>query len=179
MTCEQVVERLPDDLDRDTARHLDSCLRCKAAFEQARTLRDALRPEDASQTDEAMLAEVRQRVLSRIGARPWKGWLRWAGAVGVAGVAAVALLWPARPDGPMPRPMILALPGPPDVVQIGRHATPPAPKPLAKPQTDAKPTVYLAASDGLDKDPSADLVLKLESSNPDVVLYWLMEPAGD
>lgn len=180
MTCDQVLQRLPDDLGGKIAHHLESCPRCRAELQQLRVVRDELSAANADSNDSAMLAAVRQQVLAQIAARPWMGRLRWAAAGGLAVAAAAAVLWPAQPRGPLPTPMALALPQPPDVVHA-QHRRParPTEQPAAPEAPTSEPAIRVVARNGAQQDPNSDLLLELESGNSEVLLYWLIEPAGD
>ena len=176
ITCEQIRERLGEHLPAAAAQHLEGCPRCREELAEIRALQAHLRPDSPGPSDAQMLADVRRRVLSRLARRPWTGRLRWAAAGGLAAVLAAAVLWPGRPPGPLPAPITLAAPKAPDIAFTPRNRKiAPPPQKKEKIESKSRPAVQVARAAG----PDEDLLVELESSNPDVLIYWLMEPAGD
>ena len=178
------LAELADPLDRETAAHLENCGRCRREHDALRAVLDELRVTESGPDDAPMLAEIRREVLARLGRGRWMGGLRWAaaciGAVAGPAALAVALQWPAGPSGPRPAPVALTPPTPPRDVLSPSRRPPPSSEPRES-RRERTPAIgiEIASKPEVAADPEAELMLELESRNPDVVIYWLMEPTGD
>ena len=150
---------LADEQVREVEKHLRDCPACRelaAGLAASQAALHSLRDEDL---DASPLAEVRRRVMDRVdAARPaWVFALRWwqAVPVGLAAAVLVFVLYP-RPEIPPP-------PGPPVV------ATAPPPE-IRKPVLE-RPKVA--------EPPQEPLLVKMFTDDPDIVIYWLIDPKGD
>jgi hypothetical protein len=108
----------------------------------------------------AHFAAVRARVLSQIEpgrARWWRfGWIyAMAGAV----VVLLGTLWP-RPEQRLLLPMPTA-PAPPAIARV-----------VLQPHRNR-------AAKSWEAQPTETVLMKIETNNPDVVLYWIAETKGD
>jgi negative regulator of sigma E activity len=118
--------------------------------------------------DEAELAAIRARVLERIREAPQRGW-SWRMAYAMAAVVMVVagVVWFNRPENAppeLPRPVIAVAPTPVVVAQaapVAKRRRPARPKPVLKEERPAEP-----------------LLVKLETSDPDVIIYWIVESKG-
>ena len=126
--------------------------------------------------DDMRLAEIRRRVLTKVAAqRPGPG--RWILAGGVASCLLAAFLWPQRLalDPPVvawsaPQPPAWAFaPGP--RTRLDHRLPPVARSREVEPQPQPEITVVAVHED--------TATLQIPTSNPDVVLYWLVDGGGD
>jgi anti-sigma factor RsiW len=188
---------LPPPESADVERHLAACPACRSFAAELEESQRALKDLARDDMDAAALAAVRQRVGEALAGaaaparRPAALWAL-AAAAGIAVLAfvlqrpgdgprreppatspgPVAVPQAASPNGPGGMPPAVPASHPPRTVAAAprararRPAVPPAPRPVAE------PTV---ARNG---DPGSPLVIKLVTSDPDIVIYWLVEPNG-
>jgi len=136
-----------------------------------RLLRDA-------PVDSAKLAELRGRVLERLGRRRlWPG--RWV----LAGASAFALLlgalWLPRTEEPQSPAIAFGAPAPPEWALDPPPARLPAQTAATAPARQivrAEPVRQAATIVSIENETA---LLEIPTSNPDVVLYWLVDGAGD
>ena len=146
-------------------RHVAECAGCQILLGGLRESQAWLREAHAEPVEAAHLAAVRARVLAELeqSRRPW--WrLAW---VGVAAVVALAIftLRPIAPPLP-PAPKVAVVP--PTV------EAPVVPTPVqAKKREISKPRARKPPQS------SETLLVKLESNDPDVVIYWITEIKGE
>ncbi len=144
--------------------HLEACAGCRALAQSVRESQAALKTLADGALDEAALERWRRGVLARIDSEPRRralGW-RWAWVPAMALVALVAVLQllPRRtPQTPTPAPLALMTPPParPVIAHVHRH---PHRRQTPKP------------ADG-------DLTVRLETPDPNVVIYWIVERRGN
>jgi hypothetical protein len=142
--------------------HVGQCDSCRAVWLGLRESQAALKALAEVEIDEQALAQWRGRVLAQIDGAPRRGWgWRWALAA-----AAVLLVWIGvhewRPYGP---------PAPPPVVARMEPA-PAVPVPVAPARRRRIRPVRRQA-------PAGPLLVKLETADPNVVIYWIVEGKGD
>ena len=131
-----------------------------------RLLRDA-------PVDEERLAEVRRRVLLKVDARrPGPG--RWILAGALSSLLLAVVLWPTtlKLDAPV---IAWSAPAPPEWAlerPVGaRHAEPR--RAVAPPRTVRESEITVVAVE------ENAAMLQIPTSNPDVVLYWLVDGGGE
>ena len=150
---------LPEREARKVEAHLRSCPACRELAEVLTASQAALHSLRDEVLDASRLAEVRRRVMDRVGsARPaWVYAFRWwqAVPVGLAAAVLVFVLYPRPEIPPPPAPPVVAEAPPPEV-----------PKPVPVRPMAAEP-------------PQEPLLVKMFTDDPDVVIYWLIEPKGD
>jgi hypothetical protein len=161
---------LPEGKARRVEGHLAGCARCReaaAALESSQAVFKSLASEPV---EEAVYDRIRAGVMSRVGSQQHAAWgRRWAYAAAMA-AAAILVLLALQPDR-APRP---AAPAP----VIARTA-PPEP-PQVRPQTGVKPAarrpprrVQKPAA------PAEPLLVKIETDDPNVVIYWIVDDTGE
>jgi hypothetical protein len=169
MNCRQWEERIAlGEGDPEVERHLESCVACREfAMDLQQSLRLLWKAHQESLTD-APMAAVRARVLDRVQSRRlW--WPVWVG--GVATAVVLLALWvapgtrvPQRNPRPAPSIAVAPVPNQPSV------ASRPEPKRVARAHRVRKPPPPPATE---------TLVVKLITDDPDVVIYWIVDPKGD
>lgn len=150
--------------------HLGECGDCRALLEELRASQALLSELQDEPLDQAMVSQVRRRVLARVAAeepgmarRYWK--LALAAALILA--AALALPWRAAKRQPVarvePAPRIQPAPAAPPVIASAR-------RPVVRRHRRAK-----AAQAG------TPLLVKFVTDDPNIVIYWLVDrtPQGD
>jgi hypothetical protein len=155
MTCSDCqVQIFEGELGRDALVHLTTCDDCRELDREVRLNAEAL-------------ASMRADVMPVRQARRWP----WVAAVAAAAVAAIGLsYWMTPYVGPIEHPVIVADLKPPPAIDV--PVLPEIPRVLlAKPPAvrgarPAKPTVA----------PEQPLLVNLVSDDPDVVIYWLIDP---
>lgn len=161
MNCREWEERIAGDL-KDTAavRHIADCPGCQVFASGLRQTLDELRAAHAEEIAPAYYAAVRARVMAELRPRRHWGW-GWA-AVGAAAAVFVALSVDSRMKvEELPRRAIVAV-------------VPPAP---AAPVVTEAPPAPRARARALGK--TEEVVMKIETGNPDVVIYWIAEAKGE
>jgi hypothetical protein len=153
--------------------HLEACAPCRElarAIQESQAALKVLSQEDALEED--ALAAWRRRVMARIEGEPRRrvlGW-RWAWAV----AAAMALL------AVLTAPQLLRRT--PPVPPVGQ-AVPPAagmPNGLPQPPRPPVPVVHRHPRHRRAPAPAPEpLLVKLETPDPNVVIYWFVERKGN
>ena len=181
MTCKDFEKRialaacgdLPSPEAEALRAHVESCAACRELEREVADLHLALTGAGV-EPDEFALARVRRGVLAEVtaprqGLRIW----RWvAGGALAAAVLAIIALVALRPVEPPAIAARLAVPPPPAIA-------PPAPAP-APPQVAAvRRRARHARSRVAPAKPQEELVVRLATSDPDVVIYWIVEGKGD
>ena len=167
MNCREWEERIAGDLD-DAAvgRHIAECPGCQVFASGLRqTLADLRRAHTEEEIASAHYAAVRARVMAELRPRrPW-GWV-WA-AAGVAAAVFVALSVESRMKvAELPQREIVAVVPPPPAAPVVRQA---------EPETRAGRPVQRARA----RAKTEEVVMKIETGNPDVVIYWIAEAKGE
>lgn len=157
MNCSDWEERIAlyagGDVSDGVEAHLAECASCQLLLSGLRSSLELLREAHNEPVEAAHFAAVRARVLAELERGPARRWrFGWVYAMAAAAVVLLIVLWP-RPE------LRLALPMP--------HAP-------AAPLVAKVPLPYHQAA-----QPSETVVLKIETDNPDVVIYWIAETKGE
>lgn len=206
MTCHKFSDQIPELIEGALApsqaalieRHASTCSPCSDMIQQLQAIRDDLRLSVDSSIDPAVLSAVRTSVLQQLSAPSLPGFFgTWRARVAVAvvgagvGIATTAISWntprlPERspeptiaavqaieqPPTPEPLPLPLLLP---EQRRLPAPAEPPKLPP--KPQTEIE--IFALNTPPESEDGLSDgVILKLPSTNPDVVLYWISDGQG-
>ena len=167
MNCREWEERIAGDLD-DAAvgRHIAECPGCHVFASGLRqTLEELRQAHTEEEVAPAHYAAVRARVMAELRPRRRWGWV-WA-AAGVAASVFVALSVESRMKvEELPRREIVAAAPPAPAAPVVRQA---------EPETRAGRPVQRARA--LRK--TEEVVMKIETGNPDVVIYWIAEAKGE
>ena len=152
--------------------HMETCATCRALLAELASSQTALRQLRNEPLDESAVAAWRRGVMDRVEAGGPKRRFVWVWAL--AAVAATLLLvavsqMPSRPIPPAPSvPSIASVMAPPPLAVVAAEPVQPRPvtrvrRPLPKPQPKA------------DTEP---LLVRFETSDPDVIIYWTVERKG-
>jgi len=183
MNCKDWEERIALYVGGDAApaeateveRHVSECAGCQVFASGMKQSMGLLREEHEEPLDEAHYAAVRARVIAEIRTEraPWR---RRAWLCGLVAGAVAALVLVSVRQAPKKR------------VEIARVAAPQAsgaavvPAPNANPGVDrgpGGPTHIRARRPMQRRQPAETVLVKLETDNPDVVIYWIAERKGD
>ena len=154
-------------------RHVAECAGCHLLLSGLRESLGLLREAHAEPIGEAHFAAVRARVLSELGRGPARGW-RWAWiyAPWVCTAAAVVLLLAVWP-GPVQH-MVVPMPAAPVAPVVAK---------VIPNQVVANRVVSIHAAPLYPKISEAKgsetVLVKLETDDPDVVIYWIAETKGE
>ena len=178
MTCREyeplVALHVTDDLgDRvvelRVERHLEECAACRELLRDLQASQAMLRELPA--VDPAFLAAVRTEVLTRVGKKHRAAWI-WA----VPCAAALAMVFLVAPRGVEPRK-----PAPAPIVRMSRP-------PANSARSEATPVVSGQPSARIGRGRrrrrrieagAAPLVVKMLTSDPNIVIIWLVDQPGD
>jgi len=161
----------------EVERHVGECAGCQVFASGMKQSMELLHGAHEEPLDAAHYAAVRARVITEIerGRAPW--WRRaWVYGL-VASAVVVLVLVSVRPAPRRPR-------------EVARVTTPPAPAlaPVASPAPSANqgvgsgpggPPHIRAHRRPNRRQPAETVLVKLETDNPDVVIYWIAERKGD
>jgi hypothetical protein len=136
------------ELDRDAVVHLAECDGCRALDQEARLNASAL-------------ASMREDVMPVGRARRWPLSGRWIAAAAAVVVAAVGLSY--RPEAAVAPPQVTIVE--PLPVEPALPAPPARPAPIRR----ARPTKPVPP-------PAEPLLVKFLTDDPDVVIYWQIDP---
>jgi hypothetical protein len=174
VNCQEWEERIAGDLeDAAVTEHVAECPGCQVFASGLRQTLAELRSAHAEAIAPAHYAAVRARVMAELRPRRRWGWV-WAAAGVAAAVAVMAIV---------PRMRVEELPG---VAVRVAEAPPPRPLPHGRGSvSDGRDAV----SEGRDvvservKAPRRratreEIVMKIDTGNPDVVIYWIAEAKG-
>ena len=151
-------------------RHLAACAACREfadRLEESQGVVQSLRDEPV---DTAALDAVRARVLERVRERPVapNSW-RWAFAFPALAAAAAAAFWIWAPPEVAPPPVPRS---PAVVAELPRPAQP---APVVKTHRRTPPRSQIRRPE----PPAEPLLVRLETADPNVVIYWTFDPKGD
>ena len=157
MNCAKWQEGIALDADGEAVegmrRHLEECAACAAFRVEMRLDLEALRSLRDEEIDAAHFTAVRARVMAEL-ERPHATWRRWAWISAVAAVlVAVAVGWPGREAKIADPPRRMALIPSAPLVVTGRQAPP------------------VRVRHGKRES----LVVRLQTSDPNIVIYWIAD----
>jgi hypothetical protein len=148
----------------EAARHLGECAGCQVFASGLRATLETLREGHREEIPQAHYAAVRARVLAELRPRIRWGWV-WGVAAAIGVVAAVGVERQLRvPELPA---VALRTPGAP----AAGYAVPVV--------AVARPARVHKAAPARPSQPGEELVVKIETADPDVVIYWITETKGD
>ena len=151
--------------------HLEQCAGCRRFSEAVRWSLATLREAHQEPVAAAHFAAVRSQVLERLERRPRRvTWPVWAAGLAAA-VALLLMLFPGRraPVRSSPAP-------PPPPLQVAETDPNPAPVPVPPPVGRKVRTRRVRKT----QPPAAGpLMVQLVTDDPDVVIYWIVDPKGD
>jgi anti-sigma factor RsiW len=134
-------------------RHVAECAGCQVLLSGLRQSLALIREVHDEPLEEAHFAAVRARVLAELEHAPARRWrFIWAPALAAAAVVLLMVAWP-RPE----QHIVLPMPHAPAAPLVAKVLLEP---PKAKPRQPQA---------------SEDVVIKIETDNPDVVIYWIAE----
>ena len=153
---------------RDTPRveeHLAVCADCRELLEDFKASQAAVKELGSEAVDAALLTAVRAGVLARVDDRRVAVW-PWVAAL-TAALALLAMLSPLRRPVPEPRPVVVA------------QAPPSVQAPPNTPAPDYRPAVRRSSRPSSARRPVPQLVVKMLTDDPDIVIIWLVDQTGD
>jgi len=159
--------------------HLAECPHCRALAEELRAEQALLGELRDEPLDDAVVAQVRQRVMAQVAAttrRPALPYWKLALAAGL--ILAAVLLWPRHPSGSAPRagrPL-----GPASHVAQADAGRGPAATHGATPLA-RKGRHHLRRAPVPAPQPGPPLLVQFVTDDPNIVVYWLIDqkPQGD
>jgi len=164
--------------------HLDACPGCRELARNVAESRVALKALSEDAPDEDALAPWRRNLMARIEAaprRPALGW-RWTWAAAVAMALLALLVIRTIPRHAPPPPALLARVTPPAIPPaLLALVAPPAilPAPPSVEPRPARPAHSHARHRPAPTPAPEPLLVKLETSDPNVVIYWILEGKGN
>jgi anti-sigma factor RsiW len=200
MTCERfepllalhVEGDLPEGEAAALEAHLSTCGTCRAFADAVRDSQQALKDLAEERLDPAALAAVRSSVRQALDGGRGVPMRRLPPAWAVAAAAVVALVaillgWrsagvhtppvaerPVVPPAPSATPAVGSPPSAPRVAAADTESPRPrgrAPRGVKDPPQDRRPLPVAATAE-------STLLLKLVTSDPDIVIYWLVDQNG-
>jgi len=193
MTCEAFEKLIALDAGadlppRETARlqaHLETCAPCRDLARSIGESQAGLRALTEVTLDEDALARWRRGVLARIEDQPQRRILAWRWAWAAAAAMALVALFAVprmvrRPPSEVPVAHAVP-PASPSPSRQPQPPQPPAPVAQALPPASASQTVaHHHPRRHRAPAPAAEpLLVKLETSDPNVVIYWIVEGEGN
>jgi anti-sigma factor RsiW len=166
MNCGDWQERIAlyagGDLEPSEAqaveRHVAECAGCQMLLSGLRQSLELLREAHGEPVEEAHFAAVRARVLAELERGRTRTWrFAWVYAMAAAAVVLLAVAMTPRTEQRLALPVPHA-PTAPAIAKVGVKA------PLPRRQVT---------------DPSETVLMKIETDNPDVVIYWIAETKGE
>ena len=177
-TEEFLARCIEGEMPREVELHLDECAVCSALYSELLESRAALRSLREDSLDEALVAAVHARVMSRATPRGIERWL-WAfrrqyvyvtAGLAVFIAASGVVIWQLRTE-------------PAEIAALSPLAAAPAVPPKSEPVPDvastpvpAKPRRRAAV-----KQPPTEpheVLVKLYTDDPNVIIYWLVDQNG-
>jgi hypothetical protein len=167
MNCRDWEERIAGDSDDPgVVRHLGDCVGCQVFASGLRQALETLRAAHADEIPEAAYTAVRARVMAEL--RPRRRW-GWVWAVAGAALVLVAVAGVERGMRVAELPAVaLRGPGAPELRAVAPRAAA-RKKPARKPAWPADSRRYR----------TEEVLVKLETGDPDVVIYWIAETKGE
>lgn len=151
-------------------RHVAECGRCQVLLSGLRESLALALEVHAEPVEEAHFAAVRARVLAEIERAPMRRWrFAWMYAMAAAAVVVSIVLWP-RPELRLALPMPSA-PIAPAVAKVVVKA--PVQRPRFRLPAFTQPGLMQSGA------PTQTMLIKFETNNPDVVIYWIAETKGE
>jgi hypothetical protein len=141
----------------DVERHLAECANCRSLLSGVRETMALAQAAHHEPIGEAHYSAVRARVLSEIEqgrARRWR--FAWAYAMAAAAMVLAVAMWP-RPE----LRLALSVPPAPAAPVVARVELP-----------KARHTIETAVK-------TETVTMRIETDNPDVVIYWITESKGE
>ncbi|HTS28951.1 MAG TPA: zf-HC2 domain-containing protein [Bryobacteraceae bacterium] len=181
MNCKDWEERLalyaggdlPPDQAAAVERHLGECPGCQLFSSGLKEAGQRLAEWHGEPLPAAHFAAVRARVLAELERQRRPFWRRgWAYGVAAAVMAALLVLLAVKP-----RPPVLQ----PPAVAIDRHPQPAAPEPAADrpaPQP-IRPAATPIPRKRHASQPGEQVLIRVVSNDPDVVIYWIADTRGE
>ena len=140
-------------------RHVAECAGCQLLLSGLRESLSLVREAHVEGVDAAHFAAVRARVLAELERGPARRWrFGWVYALAAAAVVMLIALWP-RPE----QRMVVAMPPAPAAPVVARVPIPAGPLHRETRERKGVETV----------------MVKLETDDPDVVIYWIAETKGE
>lgn len=153
--------------------HLEACAACREFAARLQASQNALRELRGEAVDEAVLRQIRQQVLARVGRAgyPLGGlprW-RWAYALAAALMLAAGVWFLPRREPPVPMPR-----------KVARTPAAPLAAPAARPVPMQAVARVRKRARRKPRRPvsSQPLLVKFETSDPNVVIYWIVDRNG-
>lgn len=157
----------------EVERHVAECAGCQMLLSGLRQSLELLRAAHAESVEPGHLAAVRARVLSQIEHQHRPFWRKaWVYAV----AAAAVVLWVVARPGVKPRPTV-AMVTPQRQAAVAPPIAPPVEAAAARPAPGRRKPAAKAVLPEL--KPAETVLVKLETDNPDVVIYWIAESKGE
>jgi anti-sigma factor RsiW len=152
--------------------HLAECADCRALAADLRASQSLLAELRDEPLEDAMLLQVRQRVLAEVNTTPWRAGFSRRGtlvsllALAAALLLAVVLAWPRHAVKPAP------------VARVELPHAMPAPRPNIVP---AHHRAVRHRRPAPAAQPGPPLLVQFVTDNPNIVIYWLVDqkPQGD
>jgi len=188
---------LPPAQSAQIENHLHECARCGelvAGLRESQSILKFLRQDSVDSDD--VVSSVHQRVMDEIGAKGQSPWVlriervllgfRWRYALAGFAILAIVsgLVWHSGPSGPPPETIVskVVVPLPPYTpVPVATPAPNLAPKKTAPVRVSKairqKPVPQPARVQPAVDEPN-QLVVKLITDNPNIVIYWLVDQKG-
>jgi anti-sigma factor RsiW len=167
-------EDLVADRVARVASHLEACAECQALLEELRASRAALGELRDEPLEDAMVAQVRRRVLAQVNETRRPRPLLWKLALAAAVVLAVWLALPRQARKPVPAVAGVAVP----------HRVEPAPPPAVRAPVVAVRHRLVRRKRRVEPprfSRQAPLLVQLVTDDPNIVIYWVVDqkPEGD
>ncbi len=153
MTCNECQLQIFDEneLDQEAVSHLAACDECRELDSEVRLNANAL----AAMREDVMPVRVQKQP------RRWP----WVLAAAAAALIALSLSYSRKPEAV---PVQMAVLHPPTAAPVLPRIPQPKPHPIRHAVRPAKPV-----------EADEPLTIKLLTDDPDVVIYWLIEPKGE
>jgi hypothetical protein len=163
MNCREWEERIAGELDdAEVVGHLRDCPGCQVFASGLRETLAMLQAAHAEAIPAAHYTAVRARVMAELGSHRRWGWI-WAVAAALA-VVAVGLVGIRKEMRVEELPLRVAVSVPP---------------PAAWQPTKSEPLRYVRRARPKRTAPPEEVLVKVETGDPDVVIYWITETKGD
>jgi anti-sigma factor RsiW len=165
MKCHEVEIRLVHALDGENGspvdEHLEQCESCRAFYAELLADRDALQALASADISDEAVQQLQRRVMQQIPRKSRGLWWVPVAAVAAAVLVAVAL-WPAEKVVAPPSAIVASVKPTEIAWQRSKPQPAPRPKPAIRQQRREQP-----------------LWVKLETPDPNVIIYWMVEQKGE